>query len=454
MKLILFLVLFCFIYTENSDNEFNKKYSYGYLSSEFLKTLSENIFVSRSKTNLTKCFAIKDIKINDTILVYDKKDIISNINIIHPNIKKITSIIKKYINDIYLQNKFLLSFFIFHVMTNPYNIPDINNKLRLFILYLPIEEINPIELFLDEKSIELNLIKKEWLDYEKSDEIDLINKMMNLCLNIDINDKTDKNYILFGKIYYFVTTNSFNVNGNAIILPFFDSCNIAPNYLHKGNLNCDSIYIKEGENKIMVKSKLDFSQSNQFIFSFNNDLTNDYLLLKKGKVVFNNLNDVYIINKTFSFENNSELSKFLLKMNLKKDDLEKLKLQRQGNIKYIFLNFKLFPNKIDGFLDKFSKAYFNNNLIKKYIFIIRICFEELNDLLKIIKQKFESKNFEEYLLRAQDEKEISQTKNALMNFNLAKIRILRKNVELSFENLIKLYINDINSFKMNYTDYN
>ena len=141
-------------------------------------------------------------------------------------------------------------------------------------------------------------------------------------------------------------------------------------------------------------------------------------------------------------------------MNLKKDDLEKLKLQRQGNIKYIFLNFKLFTNKIDGFLDKFSKAYFNNNLIKKYIFIIRICFEEMNDLLKIIKQKFESKNFEEYLLRAQDEKEISQTKNALMNFNLAKIRILRKNVELSFENLIKLYINDINSFKMNYTDYN
>ena len=41
-----------------------------------------------------------------------------------------------------------------------------------------------------------------------------------------------------------------------------------------------------------------------------------------------------------------------------------------------------------------------------------------------------------------------------MNFNLAKIGILRKNVELSFENLIKLYINDINSFKMNYTDYN
>ena len=55
---------------------------------------------------------------------------------------------------------------------------------------------------------------------------------MKTGLNIDINNKTDEKYILFGKIYYFVKLNSFNVNENAVILPFFDSCDIVPYYLH------------------------------------------------------------------------------------------------------------------------------------------------------------------------------------------------------------------------------
>ena len=88
--------------------------------------------------------------------------------------------------------------------------------------------------------------------------------------------------------------------------------------------------------------------------------------MKKGKVVFNNLNDIYTINKTFSFENYSQFGRILLKMKLKPNYLQQLKFKRQenNNIKAHF-NFQLFNNKIDEFTDNFSNAYFNNNLIKK-----------------------------------------------------------------------------------------
>ena len=351
MKLILFFALFYSIYANNSNHTYNKKYSYGFLSTEFLKMFSKNIEVSRGKTNLTKCFAIKDIKINDTIFEYEKKDVISNMNIVLPNIKEITTIIKKYVENTYLQNKFLLSFFIFHVMTNPYNIPEMNNKLRLFILNLPIDQVNPIELFLDKEKIEKYLVKKEWLNYENVYEINLINEIVKSYLNIDTNNKTDENYILFGKIYYYVKENSFYLNGNAVILPFLDSCNIVPNFLHKENLNVDSIFIEEEENKIVVKSNLDYSTSNQFIFSFHDDLTNDYLLLTKGKVAFNNLNDRYEINKLFIFQNQSQLGRLLLKMKIKPNDLKNLKFKRQENIINTNFSFQLFHNKMDTFTD-------------------------------------------------------------------------------------------------------
>ena len=307
MKLVLLSLLYYLISSQNTNRSYVKQYSYSFLSTEFLKLFPLSIVVLKGKTNITKCFAAKDIKINETIFEFQKKEIISNINIIHPNLEKITSIIKKYVNDTYLQNKFLLSFFIYHVMTNPYNISDIDSKLRLFILYLPVEEINPIEFLVDRKNIEDNLINKEWLEFKNDDEVDILNKIVKEGLDIDTNNKTEENYILFGQIYYFVKITSFNLNGNAIILPFLDSCGIIPYYLHKEINTYDSIFLEENENKIIVKSKLDILQSEQFVFSFDVPLTNDYLLLTQGKVILNNINDRYIIKKSFSFENDSQL---------------------------------------------------------------------------------------------------------------------------------------------------
>ena len=295
MKILLSFLLFYLIYTQNNtqndtqNSTFSKKYAYSYVSTELLEMFTSNIVGMKGKTNITKCFAQKDIKSNETIFEYEKNIIISNTNMDLPNKDKIESIINKYVNDIYLKNKILLSFFIYHVMTSPGNNSELEQKFRLFLLYLPVEDINPIKLYLDEYNLEEYLINKEWLDYQKDEEIELINNIINNTLDIDINN-TDEYYILFMKIYYHVKTSSFNINGNAIILPFLDTCNIIPYYLNR-EVKINQIFLEEKENKIIVKSKLDLNPSDQFVFSFDIPLTNDYLLLNKGKVIFNNIND-------------------------------------------------------------------------------------------------------------------------------------------------------------------
>ena len=195
---------------------------------------------------------------------------------------------------------------------------------------------------------------------------------------------------------------------------------------------------------------MDILQSEQFVFSFDVPLTNDYLLLTQGKVILNNINDRYIIKKSFSFENDSQLGSFLLKMNLKKEDFEKIKLQRKSNTMFASFNFELFPSKINEYIHRFTNIYYNNNKIKKYFLIIKMCYDELNDIIKKIKDKFNSNRFEDYLFKIQNEKEISESNNAIMNFNLAKIGIIQKNVNLAFKKLVEINIKEINDLKLNY----
>ncbi len=137
-------------------------------------------------------------------------------------------------------------------------------------------------------------------------------------------------------------------------------------------------------------------------------------------------------------------------MNLRKEDFEKIKLQRKPNTRFASFNFELFPNKINEYILRFSDIYYNNNMSKKFFLIIKMCYDELKDILKIIKDKFNSNTFEDYLLKIQNQKEISESNNAIMNFNLAKIGILQKNVNLAFQKLVKFNIKEINDLKLNY----
>ena len=80
MKLILLSLLYYLISSQNTNRSYVKQYSYSFLSTEFLKLFPLSIVVLKGKTNITKCFAAKDIKINETIFEFQKKEIISNIN--------------------------------------------------------------------------------------------------------------------------------------------------------------------------------------------------------------------------------------------------------------------------------------------------------------------------------------------------------------------------------------
>lgn len=453
MKLILIFLLFHLICAQNQTTK-NNMYTYTYLATQFFIQYTKNIVIFQGKTEMAKCFATYDIKVNDTLFKYDKNEIISSTNIILPDLEKIKSQIESYTTDTFTQNKFLLSIFIYNILTNPKDkIEGYYEKMRLFILHFPLDEINPIELFINRSNIEEYLINKEWLEYNGNEEIELFNKIAEKCLEINIENKNNSLYVLFGKIYYFVKLNSFDINGNAVILPFFDRCNANPFYLHKNNIKYDSIILENDKDEIIVKSKINIRQSDQFSFSYGYSLSNDYLLLTQGKVIFNNINDKFIINKNLTFENDKHLGTLILNSNMKTEEIKKIKIFKHLNTRYANVNFELIPNKINDFLHKICLAYFNNNILKSFTMVIKMCFDELNSISRFIKDKFKTEKFEDYLLKIQKEEEMIEINSTIMKFNLVKINILEKNIKLATEKIIELNANEIANLKQNYIKF-
>ena len=212
--------------------------------------------------------------------------------------------------------------------------------------------------------------------------------------------------------------------------------------------NNDNIFIEIINNKIIVKSKLNISQSDQFIYSYGHPLTNDYLLLNQGKIIFNNINDKYIINKNFAFENNNQFASLMTLTNMKKEDILKIKAYRFKNKRFANFTFELLPNKIDDLIYNIGEIYYNKSAIKFFIMILRMCYDELKDIFKTIKEKY--KSYEDYLLKIQNEKEISEINDTIMKMNLAKINILDKNVNLAFRKIVELKMKEIYDIKSNY----
>ena len=242
-------------------------------------------------------------------------------------------------------------------------------------------------------------------------------------------------------------SNSINIDGNAVIFPFMDSCNIVPYYLYKDNLNYDSISIEKDKNKIIIKSKIDILLGEQFIYSFDYPLTNDYLLLKQGKVVFNNINDNYKIKKNLTFEDHIIFLKILKKT--KRGDISNALYNRLLKKRFAVVTFELNPNKINDYIYIFTDIYYNN-IIKSFIMIIRMCYDEFKEISRILRYKYKSRSFENYLLKIQKIEENSDIKSEIMKFNLAKINVLEKNVNLAFKKIVKYNINEIANLKINY----
>lgn len=444
-KNIFIIFIICFLILINNSKEINVPYSQ--IATDFLGQYTENIIAVKSKTNKTKCYAIKDIKINDIIFEYDKEEIISSETCFHPQKKEVLKNITNISNNTYEQNELLLSFCIYYVLLDPDSVEELPKKKKFYIISLPINKIHKNELFFNNSDFNEFLITGNLYPNFEQDILDKILKN-----DFGIKDKNN-DLILFSKIFYFIKIHSFNINNNAVILPFMDICDIVPYYLSKPNIdNINPYLIEEKENKIIVKSTKNFQQTDQYVFSFKNPIDNDYLMLKSGIVIHNNLYDKYSINKSISFKNKEEYNELL--KNLKNYNISNLIKYYNDNSDKAKFEFELLGNKKNEILNKFGKAYFNywsnkhNNKGKFYknidkqalIFILRICYDELKKIKNKIKM-----NFDEYIIKAQ-KSNISK----IPKFNLEKTHLLLKNINYTYKDLVIYNYDEIKKQKDNY----
>jgi hypothetical protein len=442
ISLILFL---CFFYKFQCS--YLKDLDYINYSIKAIDKYSKRISGVKGKTNKTKCYAKVDIKVNDTLFKYDKSEVISSETCFHPQKADLFKNITIFTNDTYEQNKILLAFCLYYTFLEQNN-SKISENQKINILSLPIDEVKQSEIFFDFPDLNEFLIAGTAYTIFESERIqNVIDK------NLNIRDKYNDKFILYSKIYYYITTHSFNVNNHSIILPFIDLCNIVPHYLTKPDFNyTNSSFVEEENNKIIVKSTRNFKQSEQFLFSYNISLDNDLLMLKHGIFIHDNLYDKYILNKKFSFEHNyesDELYQNLIKYNLNPSlfDYKKLNLGHD-----IWLKFELSADKTNSYLHRFAIVYFywwknhsndRNTQFKHFTkqaltLIIRMCYDELKE----IKKRMEV-DFDEYLLKTQENNNITEINRKIRNFNIEKIHLIHKNINYLYNDLIISNYDDI-----------
>ena len=445
----IFNLLYIIINASKSD-----LFPYSQIASDFLGQYTDNIVGMKSKTNKTKCYANRDVKINDIIFEYEKKEIISSETCFHPQKNELIKNISLVSKDIFEQNQFLLTFCLYYVFQDPDSVEELNRKEKFFIMALPVFDIQKNEVFLNKSSLDELLIQEY---YDSTTEQNILNQIIKN--NFEIENKASSVYILFSKTYYYIKTHSFNINNQAVILPFMDICDVVPYYLSKPKIYelSDSYTVEEYKNKIFVKSKINIQQSDPFLFSYNLPLDNDYLFLKRGVIIHNNLYDKYIIYKKITFKNSSHAEDLLnnfKQFNISQNSFE---ISKDNNGKDLKFKFILFADKISDILYKFGQAYFNwwkkssnikynlfgNNDKKIWTFIARICYDEI----KSIKKKFKM-NFEDF--ETQGNESISDA----TKFNLEKMNVLFKNINYTYKYLILSNFNEIKNQKIKYIPNN
>ena len=449
--IFLFFSLFILI-----SSSLPKDFDYIDYASSHIHDYTKRISAVKGKTNRTKCFAKVDIKTNDTLFKYDKKDVLSSETCFYPEKMEALKNISTYTNDTYEKNKMLLAFCIYHVLIDPEFVIQISEEDKFKIQSLPLKEVEHSELLFDYPDINEFLLAGTTYYVEEPDRIENI-----IAKNLQILDRYNKNFKLYTNIYYYVTTHSFNINGEAVILPFMEVCDMVPYYLTKPDLNySNSTFVEEEGNKILVKSSRNFRQSEQFLFSFNVSLDNDALMLKHGIYVHDNLHDYYLINKKFSYDNN--YFNDMLYNTLKKRNLHPniFNYHRENLGVDGWYQFKLRGNKIDDLLYRFSIIYFHwwamqhndQNIVYRTIakramtFILRMCYDEIEK----IKGRMDC-DFDDYLLRTQMDDSLSEINKKLRNFTMEKVHLINKNVNWLLEDLVLINYNEIRDKRDFYT---
>ena len=456
MKSLLYSLFLFFIIFNISSSSYLKNFDYIDYATNHLQNYTKRISAVKGKTNRTKCFAKTDIKINDTLFKYDKKDILSSETCFYPNKMEALTNISAYTNDTYEQNKMLLAFCIYHVLLDPDFAIQISQEQKFLILSLPLEEVEHTEELFDFPDLNEFLLAGRTYNIEEGENIERICKR-----NLVIYDRYNKNFKLYANIYYYITSHSFNINGQAVILPFMEVCDMVPHYLAKPDMNySNSSFVEEEGNKILVKSTRNFKQSEQYLFAFNVSLDNDGIMLKHGLFVHDNIHDFYLINKQFVFDQNykgEELYHMLKRRNLHPSLINYL-IEEQG--KEVWCQFKLRPNKIDDYLYRFGIIYYHwmsmlknqenvmyRTIAKKALtLIMRMVYDEI----KTIKQRMEC-DFDDYLLRTQMDDSLNPLNKKLREFTMEKVHLLNKNVNMLLKDLTILNYYEIMGKKDTYT---
>ena len=433
-----------------------KDFDYIDYATSHLQNYTKRISAVKGKTNRTKCYAKTDIKINDTLFKYDKKDILTSETCFYPDKMRAFENISAYTNDTYVRNKMMLAFCIYHVLSDPEFAIQVSSEEKFRMMTLPLKEVEHSESLFDYPDLNEFLLAGTTYFVEEPDMIENI-----VDRNLAIRDRYNKNYKLYAKIYYYINSHSFNINGQAVILPFIEVCDMIPYYLTKPDANySNSTFVEEEGNKIVVKSNRNFKQSEQYLFSFNVSLDNDALMLKHGIYVHDNIHDYYLVNKKFSYDNlyfNDMLYHTLKKRNLHPNlfNFQRENLGQDG-----WYQFKLRGAKLDDLLYRFGIIYYhwwamqNNdrnviyrNIAKRALtFMMRIVYDEM----KTIKRKMEC-DFDDYLLRTQMDDTLTEMNKKLRNFTMEKVHLLHKNVNLLLNELVVLNYNEIKDKQIKYT---
>ena len=168
-SLFIFLFLFPII-----SSSLPKDFNYLDYATTHLKDYSKRISVVKGKTNRTKCYANVDIKVNDTLFKYDKKDVLSSETCYCPDKMTTLKNISAYTNDTYEKNRMLLSFCIYYVLKDPEFIIQISEEEKFKILSLPLKETEHAELLFDFPDLNEFLIAGTTYRVEESDMIEKI----------------------------------------------------------------------------------------------------------------------------------------------------------------------------------------------------------------------------------------------------------------------------------------
>ena len=205
-------------------------------SIEKLSRSGSKIQVLKGKTNKTKCIAKQDLKINDTILTFEKSDVLTSETCYFPNktglIYNITYIVK---DDIIEREEFILTSCLFYIIENYYNetaLKNINPKIKELVKSLPYKKYEFTQFnFSDEETNEYLISARNYY-YEKAYHIELIGDLV-----FDEFSTNKTRYSLFGSLLYYIDQHSFFIEENIVLIPYFDICNIYPHYLTIPNNN-------------------------------------------------------------------------------------------------------------------------------------------------------------------------------------------------------------------------